>query len=385
MERSSRLLRLHLWALCGALAAACIAPAAASAQAEVMVLGIRSVEGDDEFARNLTGALRHEASQVSEWTVSDREVTLAQLVLAHGCAEPDPACMTQIADSLQADRLLYGEVRRTSAGESYDFSINLHVFNGQSDEIEASVADTIPQIRRDIDDLREPARRYVAALSGAPRLGTAHIVVNVPGAEVFVDGESVGTTDDQGELIVENVEAGSRNVRIVAPGHQSFASTLSVEAYGEATFEAELQAGAGGGGLSGRDVELIVGIGMTAAGVVLGALWGALGYEYYFQLVDDGPGVGDDLQRARALYPMGTEDVCAEPPAEPWIDDLCSKLDTYQYLVPILGIAGAVVGGVGIYFLISALTSGDEPSDSAFRLEPSVGPDHAFLGATIAF
>src|SRR5690606_22646690 len=132
---------LLLAALLSSFAAASVAtPGAAQAQsgASLVVLGIRSVEGDDEFTRNLTGALRHAASQVAGWDVSDREVTLAQMALAHGCDDPDPPCMAAIADSLEIQRVLYGDVRRTSAGDSFDFSINLHLFNGETDQIEHS-------------------------------------------------------------------------------------------------------------------------------------------------------------------------------------------------------------------------------------------------------
>src|SRR5690606_36016273 len=155
-----------------------------------------------------------------------------------GCEEPDPTCMAQVADTLQVARVLYGEVRRTSSGEPYDFSMNLHLFNGDTDQIERSVADTIPGVHQDIDDLREPVRRYVASRSGASRVGSLRTAVNVPGAECFIDDESVGTADDGGRLIVPNVQAGNRNVRVVAIGHQSFRSTVSIEAYSEATFEA---------------------------------------------------------------------------------------------------------------------------------------------------
>ena len=42
----------------------------AQAQESVVVLGLSSVDGDDDYARNLSGALRHAASAVRGWSVS---------------------------------------------------------------------------------------------------------------------------------------------------------------------------------------------------------------------------------------------------------------------------------------------------------------------------
>lgn len=395
MYRPSRVSFLVVFAL---LSAGWLAPAVAAAQANVIVLGIRSVEGDDEFARNLTGALRHEASQVDGWAVSDREVTLAQMALAHGCDDPDPICMAQIADSLEADRVLYGSVRRTSADENHDFSASLHLFNAETDEIERSVVDTIPGIRRDIDDLREPSRRYVAALSGAPRLGTLRVSVNVPGAEVFIDGESVGVAGEDGALTVENVEAGSRNVRIAADGFRGFRSTVSVEAYAEADFEAELQQGAAPGG-EPLDVNLLLGIGLTTVGVGLAAAW--IGTWAHLKLgieSDDGLVNTNDWGDAQRLFddptqPGGAdvENFCEETqtrtgePVPGYVEDLCDEAAVFEVLPFVFGISAAVVGGVGLYFLLTSILSEDEPEAAAFVLEPSFGPNHGYLGARFAF
>lgn len=366
--------------------AALLAPAAASAQTTVVVLGIRSLEGDDEFARNLTGALRHAASQVEGWTVSEREVTLAQMALAHGCDEPNPTCMTDIADSLEVDRVLYGEVRRTSAGAEYDFSMNLHLFNGESNEIERSIAETIPRIQQDIDDLRDPVRRFVSALSGAPRRGTLVVTTNVPGAEVFVDDASVGVADADGRLLVSDVAAGTRHVRVVAAGHTSFRSTVSVEAYGEATFEAELQAGAGGGG--GVPVGAVVGGALLVVGVVAAALWvwsmtevNAINNDAYFiERRDDHTPTNVHICDYNQGPPGGL-------PSDARIADLCNTGRTHEVLQFVFLGTAAVAAGVGAYLLVSGLMGGDESDTAGLRLTPTFGfgLDHGYVGLTGRF
>ena len=376
----------------GAVAAAVLlaglsAPAVASAQS-VIILGIRSLDGDDDFARNLTGGLRHAAAQVDGWQVSDREVTLAQMALAHGCDDPNPGCMAEIADSLSAERLIYGDVRRTSSGERFDFSVNLHMFNSESDQIEHSVADTIPGVRRDIDDLRGPVRRYIAALSGAPRVGSLRITVNIPGAEIFVDGTSVGRADGEGHLVVDGVEIGSRNVRIAAAGHQGFRSTVSIEAYGEATLEAELEQAGGGGGEF--PTGIVVGSGLL---VVAGGL--AAGWIYSWARVTQGIQNDEFYVSQRENYDVG-DNICEENVNRDsmgnavgvnsrQLADLCSEASALEVLQYVFGLGAAAAAGVGAYFLVQAIMGDDAASESALMIVPSVTPDSASITVRGAF
>jgi hypothetical protein len=353
-----------------------------------MVLGVRSVEGDDEFARNMTGALRHAASQVQGWDVSDRDVTLSQMALAHGCDEPDPTCMSSIAESLSTQRVIYGDVRRTSAGDSFDFSVNLYLFNAESDEIEHSVAETLPGVRRDIDDLREPARRYIASLAGAPRAGTLNVTVNVPGAEVFIDGESVGTADGDGHLLIEDVQAGTRNIRIVATGHQSFRSTISIEAYGESTFEAELVVGDASGGGGRFPVELVTGVGLLVVAAGLAAGWIYSWARVNFGIHDDPDYIG-----YRNSFSDTIPDICAENTAggaalNPRLGEFCNEAATLEVLEFVFGIGAGVAAGVGLYLLITGATASD---DTESAMGPSVvpvislGSDHGYVGLRASF
>jgi hypothetical protein len=393
-------------------------PEVASAQTSVIVVGIRSVEGDDEFSRNLTGALRHAASSVDGWNVSDREVTLSQLALAHGCEEPDPPCLAQMADSLEVQRIIYGEVRRTSGGQTYDFSLDLHLFNSGTDQIEHSVTDTIPSVHRDIDDLRDVVRRYIAQLSGAPRVGTLQVRVNVPGAEVFVDDVSVGTSDAEGRLVVNDVQSGSRRVRVVAAGHQSFRATVSVEAYGQAEFEAELQTGGDGGGGS-FPVNTVVGAGLLVVAAGLAAGW--VGSWAYVQGLNGDEDFQDYRRRAGTLQQgidgMGSSlNVCTRAQAtDEWerhlytsdmgdpvdgisyerttrgreqvgrITTICDDAATFEVLQFVFGFGALGIGALGLYFLIAGITEGSPPSEQAWRVIPSVGADHVYLDVVHIF
>ncbi len=363
-----------------AILVACAAPTVASAQS-LIVLGVRSAEGDDEFTRNLTGAVRGAASHVEGWEVSDREVTFVQMALVHDCDNPNPTCLGAIAAALGVERIIYGDVRRTSAGDDYDFSINLHVFNATSSTIEHSVADTIPNVQRDIDDLREPALRWIRSLQGAPRTGTLIVRVNVPGAEVLVDGTSVGTVDDNGALRVEDVEAGTRQVRVTAEGHTAFTSSVSVEAYTEATLEGELQAGSEGGG--GVPVDLVVGTSLLIAAGAFAAVW------IYSGVTVFGHMNSDEWAGIRAGYDESTANLCTSGTVDTGRPtDICNEAATLEVLQFVFMGLTALAGGLGLYFVVSGASASSGSSDAeAARLElvPSFGPEHAYLGARLRF
>ncbi len=237
-------------------------PALASADTSVIVLGIRSVEGDDEVSRNLTGALRRAASQVPGWQVAEADVSLAQMSMVHGCDEPDAACMAEIAQELGQQRVVYGTVRRTGAGSSYDFALTLYFFNSETGQIQDSLTDNIPRIQSDIDDLRGRAARYVAQFSGQIRYGSVRLNVNQPGASVIIDGEPVGTTDDSGTLIVEDVPEGQRTLEISADGYESFSGAVRVVADEQSEFRANLVPE------SNSDLGWLPGIALIGAGAL---------------------------------------------------------------------------------------------------------------------
>ena len=178
----------------------CSGPALAEAQTNVVVLGLSPIDGDAEVARNLTGALKHAASQNPDWRVSEREVSLAQMSIAHGCQVPNASCLAEIAETLTTQALIYGTVGRSSTGDQYDYTVELRLFNAQTGAIEHTLTDRIPRGRSDIDDMRPVVMRYINELAGATPPGTLRIQVNVPDAPVMVDGQALGSTDAGGAL-----------------------------------------------------------------------------------------------------------------------------------------------------------------------------------------
>lgn len=231
-------------AFCAVVVASSPRPAAADDQS-VLVLGVRSLEGDDALAHHITGALTAAAARRPGWTPGERKVSLAQMMLVNGCDEPDAACLAQIADGLGVDRLVYGTLRRTGAGRIYDFTLSLGTFERASGQIEQTLMVPLPH---DQAAARVTARaeRWVARLAGEPARGTLRVSVNVPGATVRVDDRPVGTADAESGVVQTELEAGQHRVEVGAEGYGTFRGTVSVEPDAEAAVEVELEERAGG-------------------------------------------------------------------------------------------------------------------------------------------
>ena len=89
----------HRIALLGC-AIAVVLCGAVSVRAEVTVLGLRSLEGDEALAEQLTNDLRRFIADRGVDSVSDKAQTLEQMMLlAENCGEDvDNRCMREIAD-----------------------------------------------------------------------------------------------------------------------------------------------------------------------------------------------------------------------------------------------------------------------------------------------
>lgn len=169
--------------------AALVAPLASTVvhaqSTNVVVLGLTSIEGDDTFATNLSGALRQAASQVRGWSVSERDLPLSQIELATGCDATELSCVQQIANTVGAQRLVYGTIQRLDAGSGrFDFQIRIHLYDTASNSVLRSLEERLPSSRSDIDDLREPARRYASSLAAS----TAGATSTSPGVGLPPEG-----------------------------------------------------------------------------------------------------------------------------------------------------------------------------------------------------
>lgn len=220
----------------------CIAPRASAADASVVVLGLRSLEGDDEFANSMTEQLRAAAKTVSGWHLLDRAVSMSQMTLAHNCEDIDAGCLSEIARGLEADRLIFGTVRRTAARSKYDYEITVSLFNGTTHAISGTETQTVDRNDgKQKKALGKYAQLLVSRLSTSDSsAGRLTVEVNVLTAEVRLDGQMIGQTHD-GKLALDTVTPGEHTLEVSAVGHQSHTQRVEISAADQSTISVMLE------------------------------------------------------------------------------------------------------------------------------------------------
>lgn len=393
-------------------------PAAALADASVVVLGLRSVEGDDDLANTITEELRVAAKGVTGWAVLERSVSMAQMMLAHGCDDVDATCLSEIAKGLGAERIIYGTIRRTSARDDYDFSLDLSSFDAASGRIEQTVTEVVPKAETETDGLGAHVAKMLQRLSGAATAGTIVVQANVENAKVTLNAQPVGEVVG-GRLVLEQVQPGSYELEISAEGHRTYRAVVQVQENAETTVAATLNAGEGEDDWKRRDIEESFGtpedtkgsgaplwVGYTLVGVAGASLIGLVVswvminqiekdelYNDYRSVVDEGnqglpsdQQVTDVCEQATTGFTYGV--FSSSEVGE--VDDMCHRADRLEVLQWVFLGTGLVSGGFGLYFLLThkepkaaqATTSiGGHP----LTLKPSVGTQAARLTATLSF
>lgn len=376
-------------------------PASAQGGERVFVLGIRSLEGDDDLARSLTGAIRSSAGSVPTWDTQPQEITLAQMTMVHGCDEPDTPCMQAISQELEASKIVYATLRRTSSEDNHDYVIAVYLFDDAQNTIVEQLTDTIPRSDRGISSLRQRADRYIAQLAGLQRFGTLRVETGQPNADVFIDGELAGQTDESGFLTIPDLPEGEHALRVEADGFDDFDTTVNVPADSVHNVRTQLL---GEGVAAGTDLRWIPGAAATAGGLAL--LLAAIpssrtvtdyrsqrstiestrtpGGQHvlspeqtvFFNAVRNQGATPDD---STALTPFQTalllteegEDVCANPRDLEWVDRMCDEQNSAVRRHRALYISGGILLGAGVGLLIwwAATRESDDDDESAVRVQ----------------
>jgi hypothetical protein len=385
--------------------------ATALAQSSVVVLGIRSVEGDDDVANMLTDELRASARGVADWSVSDAAVSMAQMSLAHGCDELDAACLSDIAKALQASRVLYGTMQRTSARADYSYALTLSLFDADSGAIARSVDDTIPQTASTPEALAPHAAKLIERLASTETGGSITIQANLASAEVLINDQPVGETQE-GALRLTGLEPGQYKIVIRKQGYVDHVSTVTVSQGADTSLATVLSpAGATTGSPSDGDGggHQLQWLGWTLIGVSAASAIGFVTSVIVVGNVNDDPlfkSYKDMVARYNEAFERAGQRDRVEPDsceaAEKGLAydlaedkyqevvDLCQTGGTFEVLQYVFGIGAVVTGAAGAVVL---LTAGDGESEGAAQghaqprlaLQPSVSPNHAYLSASLRF
>lgn len=390
---------------------------ASAEDVDVTVLGLRSVEGDDDFANSMTEALRAAAQKVTGWKLMDRSVSMAQMSLAHGCDDVDAACLADIATGLQAERLLYGTVRRVGPRNKFEFELTVSIFNAALRTIGATETTIVPRSESKVKKaLATRAEPLVAKLAGADvGTGSVAIELNVASAEVRLDGTIAGQTQDR-RLVLEGIREGQHSLEISALGHLAYSQQIRVEAQArtdvrvslepvpEPSFTPAMVAGSTDEPEPARSGSIAwLGYTLIGVGVASFAGWGVSMY-----MVND-TNNNDAFVAYKNAFPQPQEDVCAnaakndtamgrvtsEQLAE--VKEQCTTGQTFNVLQWVFLGAGIVASGVGTYILVT--DDGGEPDQSArldlhrparargpsFTITPQVGRQTLAVQTTLRF
>jgi hypothetical protein len=400
--------------LCVSLLLAITSPALADTG--VVVLGLRSIEGDDEVANDLTEQLRKAAHSIESWSVSSAAVSMAQMSLAHGCDEIDAACLSEIASGLHADKVVYGTIHRTSAREDYDFAINLDLFDATTGAIVRQVDDTLPRSETAFQALAGRAAKLLARLAAVTSGGGIEIQANVTDAEVSVNGQQVGTTRD-GALRLAGLQPGRYRIEIRKQGYVPHVSTVSVVEGADTSIAAVLsvQGAAPASGEAsptvrshGHHLEWLgwTLIGLSAAsfvgtGVSLAVIDGINSDSVYLKY-RDAVARGNRQVIASNLPQDVNNDVCKAAAAGnsynltgsevTQVQSKCNTASTFEVLQWVFLGTALVSGAVGTYLVLSADHGSvhDPDADALERqprlsLHPAFGPGTAFVSTTLRF
>ncbi len=385
----------------GALTLGALLASPVRADSSVVVLGVRALDGEDEKAREVSVALREGAKQVPSWKVSDRDISLAQMSLAHACDEPDARCMADIAGTLEVDRLVYGTMLRRGP----QIEIALFNFDAITGQVESTITDQVTPDRLEGFALKATMTGFAKRLGGIEAVGALRIISNAPGARVYVDDKQVGVLDARAELLVAGVAVGHRNIVISDPTRRGQSSVAVFEAETStvrlplssapsvATADAAQAAPEDDAREHPRNLRRI--LGWSAVGLA-GAMTIATAYTWIrIDFIND----DSDLTKYRNLYPKpsdgGPADACAlardglkemESPAFADLErsavDLCSEADTLVVLQYVFLGSAIVAGGVGAYLL---LTDKKPERAGSVALRPHLSRSVSGLSASLRF
>jgi hypothetical protein len=155
------------------IAAACLVvalPSRASASS-VLVLGLQSVEGDDNLAHHATIGIRIAVRETRGWTLHPGDTTLAQMLLAFSCDDQaNEACFERMnsdpANGFRVDLIVFGTMHRTGEGAGLREVVEVGLFDASERRIVSRFEEThTVEELMDVSSRSELGRRWVRRLA----------------------------------------------------------------------------------------------------------------------------------------------------------------------------------------------------------------------------
>jgi hypothetical protein len=180
---------------------------AASDGAPTAVLGLEAIDVPTSLVDQVSNEMRQRVSASTDMRlVSGKD--LVELKLVFACADEGHACMAQAGKSLDAEKLIYGSVKKTGS----DFAVWLKLFDVRKEKLESWLTETLPAGQADATGVQAAAGRWFSKLTGHPlNAGTLLITANPAGATITLDGIPVGVSTAQ-PLTLSEVKPGKHEV-----------------------------------------------------------------------------------------------------------------------------------------------------------------------------
>ena len=230
---------------------------ALAAKPTIAVLGLEVVDeasgGIDEkstkMAKELTDALRQRAKVgTGPYALapgSDKD--LLEMKLLSACDSEADDCMAAIGKELNAERLLYGKVKKAQGG----YQVSLKLLNVSTKKNEKSTSDVIPVGQASGPELVRWGKVFYNRLTGTTDQGTLIVRANVDRGIVYLDGAVKGNLVG-GTARVTGLAEGSYRLGVEAEGHLRYDARVTVTGGQDTTHQADLETNAlrGTGGSS---------------------------------------------------------------------------------------------------------------------------------------
>ncbi|MFH1435183.1 MAG: PEGA domain-containing protein [Pseudomonadota bacterium] len=385
------------------------------------VLGFNVDPGAETFSETFTAELRAAVEARENLGHTGKTQDLEQLALAFGCPEtPDMACLKEIGGGLDSTHLLYGEVRKASEKPPYSFQVTTHLFLTSTGKISKSTELLIPHDKQGTVYLQEGADRIVAELFSESPSTTIIVQSNVPGATILLDNNKAGVTGPD-PIWLRDIEPGKHRVVVKKKGYKLFEKKINIKEGKRVDIDAPLlrEEETGPGEivpLEGSKAKkkkdskwkLYTGVALTITGL------GLAGGGIYYSVKTNS--YSDDLGDARQMT-MPDQNVCScfkagldaqtledcfgggSAPTEAQRDEvmgICDKESGLTTGQAAMYAVGAVVGGVGLYFLIDHLIHRPEKKQTEegyievskkpdIHVVPSIGPTSGGLAISGSF
>jgi PEGA domain len=343
----------------------------------ITVVALQTNDADDQAAA-LTRALKNAVRTLPGWSLGEGDYSLEVLTLTLKCSEPpDASCESRIADQIKADRYIWGTINKKGT----DVEGELHLWVRGKGAKKGNVRYSANLTEANDEALKKVANDLLIQLTDGPPKGSVLVKAGNIGGQVFIDGEPVGA------LVAGSgtfpLSAGPHQVVVKAPGYADSEGTVTIRP--NATAELVLTPVAEGKSapINLRQVGGFVGLGAGVAfgvvGLVSALQVNSVQSDGQFELYQQQFSEPDDVcAKADENAPV-TRMVTGAPDAG-YIQDQCSKAQTFEIMQVVFFPLAAIAAGAGIYLLMTTPTGA--PTTTGLTFRPQIGTDHGKLDVT---